>query len=130
MKKNIIAAIDVGLKRIGVAVSLIETLVTPYDAILRKNRNQAALEVDQFLIKWEIDTLVIGLPKSNEETTRRIKHFANLLKFDKNIVFINEDMSSIESKELLKGEIKIKRDGRIDSVAASIILQRYLDNIK
>jgi len=35
-------------------------------------------------------------------------------------------MSSIEAEDLMKGEIKYKRDGRIDSLAAKIILERYL----
>jgi putative Holliday junction resolvase len=35
-------------------------------------------------------------------------------------------MSSIEAEDLIKGEIKYKRDGRIDSLAAKIILERYL----
>jgi len=35
-------------------------------------------------------------------------------------------MSSIEAEELMKGDIKYKRDGRIDSIAAKIILERYL----
>jgi putative Holliday junction resolvase len=35
-------------------------------------------------------------------------------------------MSSVEAEELIKGTIKYKRDGRIDSLAAKIILERYL----
>ena len=46
--------------------------------------------------------------------------------FDKKIIFQNEDMSSIEAEDLMKGDIKYKRDGRIDSIAAKIILDRYL----
>lgn len=119
------AAIDVGLKRIGVAISA-NGIATPQNAILRKNRDQAALDVDKFLVEWGIKTLVVGIPKSKEDTTRRIKHFTSLLKFDKEIVFVDEDMSSIEAEELIKGEIKYKRDGRIDSLAAKIILERFL----
>ncbi len=121
-----IASIDIGLKRIGVAICLASNLVTPQNAILRKNRNQAALEVDKFLSEWEIDILVVGLPKSNDEMQRRIQHFVKLLSFEKEIKFQNEDMSSIEAEELMKGDIKYKRDGRIDSLAAKIILERYL----
>lgn len=128
MKNNKLASIDIGLKRIGTAICLASSIVTPQTAILRKNRNQAALEVDNFLETWEIDTLIVGLPKSNEEMQRRINHFVKLLKFDKEIKFQNEDMSSIEAEELIKGEIKYKRDGRIDSIAAKIILERYLNN--
>ncbi|MCK5293997.1 MAG: Holliday junction resolvase RuvX [Arcobacteraceae bacterium] len=119
-------SIDIGLKRIGVATSLALDIVTPHQAILRKNRNQAALEVDNFLIEWEIDTLVVGFPSANDEMQRRIQHFVKLLNFDKEIIFQEENMSSIEAEDLIKGDIKYKRDGRIDSLAAKIILERYL----
>ena len=121
-----LAAIDIGLKRIGVAICLTSNIVTPLQAILRKNRNQASRDTLAILKEWEIDTLVVGFPKSSEEMQRRIKHFLTLLEFDGEIVYQNEDMSSIEAEEMTKGEIKHKRDGRIDSIAAKIILERFL----
>jgi putative Holliday junction resolvase len=124
---NKIASIDIGLKRIGVATSLAMGVVTPQKAILRKNRNQASSDVDKFLKEWDIDILVVGFPSSSIDMQNRIKHFVNLLEFD-NIVFQEENMSSIEAEELMKGDIKYKRDGRVDSIAAKIILERYLLN--
>ena len=123
------ASIDVGLKRIGCAVSMMSDIVNPKDPILRKNRNQASRAVDSFLSEWEIDTLVIGYPESSEDMIKRVEHFSKLLKFEGEIVFQNENLSSVEAKELTKGEIKHKRDGRLDSIAAQIILQRYLDSL-
>ena len=125
-----IASIDVGLKRIGVALCLDSKIVFPQDAILRKNRNQASNEVSTFLKIWEIKTLVVGLPKdgsSSEEMERRIKHFVSLLKLnDIEVCYQDEQGSSIEAKELTKGIFKHKRDGKIDSMAAKIILERWL----
>jgi len=121
-----LASIDIGLKRIGTALSLAASLVTPQTPILRKNRNQAAADVDKFLKEWDIDILIVGFPKSSDEMQRRINHFVKLLNFKGEIKFQNEDMSSIEAEELIKGDIKYKRDGRIDSIAAKIILERYL----
>lgn len=123
------ASIDIGLKRIGLAISLMNKIVTPQTAIIRKNRNQAAYEVDLFLTEWDIDVLIVGLPESNEEMKKRIDHFTTLLKFKKDIFFVNENLSSVEAEEQIKGEIKYKRDGRVDSLAAKIILERYLQNI-
>jgi len=120
------ASIDIGLKRIGCALSLASSIVNPQEAILRKNREQASRDVDKFLQDWEIDTLVVGYPESSEDMKPRVEHFVKLLKFPKEIVFQNENLSSQEAKELTKGEIKHKRDGRIDSIAAKIILERYL----
>ncbi len=125
-----IACIDVGLRRIGVATTFGFDVITPQKAILRRNRIQASTDIDGFLSLWDIDKLVVGLPTSHDETSRRIKHFVGLLKFDKPIVYQDENMSSVEAKELLKGKIKQKRDGRIDSLAAKIILQRYIDEYR
>lgn len=121
-----IAAIDIGLKRIGIATCFIKDVVTPQSAVLRKNRDQAARDIDSFLLEWEIDKLVVGLPSASEEMQRRIKHFVSLLNFDKELIFVEENMSSIEAEELIKGDITYKRDGRVDSIAAKIILERFL----
>ena len=127
MKK--IAAIDIGLKRIGVALCLSSSIVVPQEAILRKNRDQAAFEVDTFLNEWHIELLVVGLPKngsSSEEMSRRIAHFVSLLKFSGEIVYQDEYGSSVEAKEMMQGIVRQKKDGRIDSIAAKVILERYL----
>jgi len=123
------ASIDVGLKRIGVAICLDGSIVLPQDAILRKNRNQAARDINTFLKEWEIEQLIVGLPKggsSEEEMERRIKHFVSLLELQIPVDYQDEQGSSFEAKELTMGDFKHKKDGRLDSVAAKIILERYL----
>lgn len=126
-----VAAIDVGLKRIGVAICLDGSIILPQEAILRKNRNQAARDVRAFLQEWEIDTLVVGLPKggsSEAEMERRIMHFVSLLLLPETIAvqYQDEQGSSMEAKAQMAGVVKQKRDGRIDSIAAKIILERWL----
>jgi len=124
-----LAAIDVGLKRIGIALCLDGKIVLPQDAILRKNRNQAARDINTFLKEWEIEKLIVGLPKggsSEEEMERRITHFVSLLELQISVAYQDEQGSSFEAKELTKGDFKHKKDGRVDSVAAKIILERYL----
>jgi len=125
-----IVAVDIGLKRIGVAISYDKKVVLPQKAIVRKNRNQAANEVSKILKEKNAEVMVVGLPKggsSEDEMKRRIEHFVNLIDFDKDIKYQDEYGSSLEAKELLKGEIKIKRDGRIDSLSAVVILKRWLN---
>ena len=39
-------------------------------------------------------------------------------------------MIAPEAEEMMKGDIRYKRDGRIDSLAAKIILERYLLSLK
>jgi putative Holliday junction resolvase len=126
-----IVAIDVGLKRIGVALCLDGATVMPQDAIQRRNRNQAAHDVVEFVNTWEVGTLIVGLPRggsSEEEMGRRIRHFVSLLELPESmqIHYQDEASSSIEAKEQMQGNTRQKRDGRIDSIAAKIILERWL----
>jgi len=126
-----LASIDVGLKRIGVAICLDGSIVLPQDAILRKNRNQAAREVNDFLKFWEIEKLIVGLPldaDNSEEMERRIRHFVSLLELDIEVAYQDEQNSSVEAKELTMGVFRHKKDGKIDSIAAKIILERYLSS--
>lgn len=120
-----IVAIDIGLKRIGMAVSPDGKIALPIAPILRKNRNQAAKDVINALKDREAKILVVGLPKggsSEAEMERRIKHFISLLDFDGQIYYENEAYSSLEASDLIDD----KRDGKLDSVAAMIILERFL----
>jgi len=124
-----LAAIDIGLKRIGVAVSPDGKVVFPQDAILRKNRNQAARDVDAFLNEWGVEKLVVGIPRggsSEAEMRLRIEHFVSLLDFSGEIHYQDEYGSSAEAKARMQGVVRQKRDGKIDSIAAQIILERYL----
>ncbi len=126
-------AIDLGLKRIGLAYSAHKDLVSPLQAIIRKNRNQASDEVKKAIKEWEIDTVVIGIPlggSSEDEMRRRITHFMGLVDFEGEVFYQDEAGSSKEAEALIKGEIKQIRDGRIDSISAMIILQRYLRTVK
>jgi len=125
-----IAAIDVGLKRIGLALAIDKTVLLQ-KPIMRKNRNQAANEVSLFLKENSVEKLVVGLPKggkSEDEMQRRIKHFTSLIDFDGEINYVDEYGSSFEAKQMSKGVFKHKKDGKIDSLSATIILQRYLDS--
>lgn len=128
-----VASIDIGLKRIGVAIA-IGDVVVPQDAIVRKNRDQASSEVDRFLQEFKIETLIVGVPfggSSEGEMIRRVRHFVSLLKFDREIFFQDESFSSFEAKkELTNLNIKQKRDGRVDSISAKLTLQRWLDRAK
>lgn len=126
-------AIDLGLKRIGLAYSAHKDIVTPLPAVQRKNRDQAAAEVKKVLKEWESDAVVVGVPlggSSEDEMRRRIAHFMNLVGFEGEIFYQDEAGSSLEAENMMKGDIKYIRDGRVDSISAMIILQRYLRSVK
>ena len=122
-------AIDLGLKRIGLAYSAHKDIVTPLPPVIRKNRNQASAEVKKVIDEWEVDTVVIGIPlggSSEDEMRRRIAHFMNLVDFEGEVFYQDEAGSSLEAENMMKGNIKYIRDGRVDSISAMIILERYL----
>jgi putative Holliday junction resolvase len=126
-------SIDLGLKRIGLAYSAHKDIVTPLPAVIRKNRNQASAEVKKVLLEWEVDAVVIGVPlggSSEDEMKRRIAHFMNLVDFSGEVFYQDEAGSSLEAENLMKGEIKYIRDGRVDSISAMIILERHLKQKK
>lgn len=121
-------AIDVGLKRIGVA-QYVAGVVLPLEPILRKNRNQAAHDIGELLRQKCAKRLIVGIPRdggSSDEMERRIRHFVSLVEFDGDICFVDESHSSKEAFERIKGVMKDRRDGRLDSLSAQIILERYL----
>lgn len=122
-------SIDLGLKRIGIAFSAHKDIATPLSAIIRKNRNQAADELKAIIKEWQPDALVVGIPlggSSEDEMRRRVEHFLGLVEFGGEILFQDEANSSLEAEDLMRGEMKNVRDGRLDSIAAMIILQRFL----
>lgn len=126
-----VLAIDLGLKRIGLALSVVEGIVTPLEAIIRKNRNQASNEVKETIKEWNIDIVVIGVPlggSSEDEMRRRVIHFMKLVDFEGEVYTQDEAGTSIEAEELMKGKIRQQKDGKIDSIAAQIILQRWFES--
>lgn len=126
-----ILALDIGLKRIGLA-TMKEGIILPLSPIIRLNRNQAAKELSALLEMREIHLLIIGLP-SNETTKKRVMHFVNLLDFSGQIHYVNEDFSSVDSLKQLshlrkKSRAKARKDGRLDSLSACEILQRFISS--
>ncbi|WP_100952777.1 Holliday junction resolvase RuvX [Helicobacter pylori] len=129
-----ILACDVGLKRIGIAM-LLNGVILPLEAILRRNRNQASRDLSDLLREKNIQVLVVGKPnESYADTNACIEHFIKLVDFKGEIVFINEDRSSIEAYENLEHLSKKNRrlaikDGRLDSLSACRILERYYQQV-
>ncbi|MDE6885724.1 MAG: Holliday junction resolvase RuvX [Helicobacteraceae bacterium] len=119
-------ALDFGLKRLGLAWNC-NGIILPLPAIIRKNRNQAANELDKVLETKKAKILVIGV--ANDEMQKRVEYFIGLLKFSGEIVFVDENLSSKEADEHIKemnNSRILRKNGVIDSISATIILKRYL----
>ena len=127
-------ALDVGTKRIGVAKADSKVRVAiPYTAI-EVNDGQECQKIASLIKAWGVDGLVIGLPRSNEgrETKQSayVRQFASQLRSyvpDVKICFQDESLTSVEAEKRLKGRKKAYTKGDIDSEAAVIILQDFLD---
>ena len=122
-------ALDLGLKRIGLAL-YVENIAVPLNAILRKNRNQAANEVRKLIEEHQISKLIVGLPKggaSEVEMTKRVQHFISLLEFGGEVIFVDEAYTSKEAQGLGVANSR-KKDGKLDSLAALIMLRGYFED--
>lgn len=126
-----IAGLDIGLKRIGVALGYPNGVVVPINAVLRKNRKQASSDVSKVLKEWGVKTIVVGVPlggSSEDEMRRRVKHFVGLLDFSGEVFYQDESFSSIEASSL--GVVnQRKKDGKLDSLSAKIIVERFLSRM-
>ena len=122
-------AIDLGLKRIGLAFSHDGKLVLPLDPIMRKNRNQAASDLMNRMSEYRTTHLVVGIPiggSSEDEMRRRAEHFVKLLSDDLMVSYQDEAFSSYEAYEENKTRLKSSKDGKLDSLSAVKILERFL----
>jgi len=129
-----VLCLDVGDKRIGVAVSESRVISTPLDPIIRKGRKQTLNDIEALLKKYKTRLCVLGLPylESGEEgeQVEKTKAFARSLKRrvpDIEIQFEDERHSSKEAREIL-GTDNLP-EGKLDSVAAAVILRDWLENI-
>lgn len=131
----LLLAIDLGLKRIGVAFSPDGKLALPLNAVMRINRNQAASEIKALISEYRANGLIVGIPiggESEDEMRRRADHFIKLLELDSTtkVYFQDEAGSSLEAMTLGSRSTTRKKDGKLDSLAALVILQRFLDRKK
>ena len=128
-----ILALDVGERRIGLAVSdPLETIAQPLTTILR---NDASIDaIIQIIKEREICEVVVGLPVnmngSRGPQADGVDEFAHRIveQIDIPLVFIDERLTTVEAEKLMiSADVsRSKRRATIDSVAAAIILEKRL----
>ncbi|HHG73776.1 MAG TPA: Holliday junction resolvase RuvX [Persephonella sp.] len=131
-----ILALDVGLKRIGVAYSdPLGISANPLPPI--ENDKDVFNKIKQIIDRYEIKTVVVGLPltlKGEEgEQARITRKFVQKMKQeipDIEVKFVDERFTtSMAEKQLRETTKKSKRKKMIDSVSAVYILKTYLDSL-
>jgi|DewCreStandDraft_5_1066085.scaffolds.fasta_scaffold00026_52 putative Holliday junction resolvase len=132
----IIAALDPGERRIGIAISdPTETLATPLTTLERRSWAEDRERLCRLLREVGAELVVVGVPLNADgtegEPARRARRFGHRLASACGIpvVFWDEWLSTQEAQEVLiaAGRRRKDRRARLDAAAAAIILQRFLD---
>lgn len=131
MAKRTYLALDVGEKRIGVALADSSVRIAiAYDTIIVDGTEIE--QITRLVGQESVDTIVVGYPRnqSGEPTaqTAYVEAFTEQLQgVGPDIVFQDESLTSVKAEELLARQKQPYSKGDIDALAASLILQDYLE---
>lgn len=133
-----ILAVDYGTARTGLAISdPTGTLASPLCVLNIKNRNRLIEAIKDKVAEYKIEKIIIGSPKRTDgrdsEMQNKINDFAELLFSATELKpeFINETYTTvIAAKKLHENQKNSKQQKSIiDSAAAAVFLQDYLDKL-
>lgn len=133
-----ILGLDVGSKTIGVAVSdPLGFTAQGLTTIKRTNKEKDIEEVKKFCDEYNVEVIVIGLPKNMNGTIgpsgEITMAFGELIKEKLNIEikFWDERLTTVAAhKAMLEADLsRNKRKKLVDKIASTYILQGYLDMI-
>ena len=130
-----IVALDLGEKRVGVAVSdKLSISITRLEPLARTNWKQMLRDVDDLVRRFDAQTLVIGLPLrlngSDGDSALAARQVAQ--KFARSLavpVYLQDErLSSVEAEQNLRaeGHGREKVSQLVDSEAAAVILRDFL----
>ena len=131
-----IIALDIGTVRIGIATSdIMEIIASAYESYRRKNTDEDLKHIAQLVSNLDAGLVVIGLPLKMDGTEGQSVEMAKsfgeelskLIKVP--ICYQDERLSTVTAQKILieSGMRREKRKDKVDSLAATIILQTYLD---
>ncbi len=142
VKKMRILGLDYGSVTVGVAVSdALLVTAQPVEVIKRKSETklrQTLARIDELIASYEVQKLVLGYPKNMNNTlgerVQRTEEFREKLekRTGLEVVMWDERLSTVSAVEVLK-EGNVRRENRknyVDKIAASFILQGYLDSLR
>ena len=127
-------ALDIGERRIGIAVSDSGILATPHSVLGRKSKKEDFARFSDLITELKIERVIVGIPYSlsgPEEIgpqARRVMRYAEALAatIPVPIEYFDERYSTVDAAAYMstRGQKKIA----IDAAAAAVILQNYLDS--
>lgn len=136
MNAGRVMGLDVGGQRIGVALSdLTRLFATPLTTLLARPRSHVLMKLRDLANTHEVTHIVVGLPltMSGElgSQAKVIQQFVDELRgvVSQPVSFFDERLTTVAAERMMidMGLKLEQRKARIDEVAASIILQDYLD---
>lgn len=131
-----IMGLDVGEKRIGVALSdELGFTAQGLGTIERSEPQEDIASLAELIGQWTVEKIVVGMPRNMNGTygpqAEKVKEFAIRLEEETGVplVYWDERLTTAAAERvLLAGDVsRKKRRGSIDKLAAVIILQGYLD---
>lgn len=132
-------ALDVGNKRVGVAVGSIEgRIATPLAVIPRTTIERDAAQLLELVREYDVDEIIVGLPRNSNNTPSEQErltrnyieqlHPALALPF----TFFDERYSTSIAMQHQHSRGMSEKRGRatLDANAAAVILQDFLDHLE
>ncbi len=136
-----IMGLDYGSVTVGVAISdSMQLTAQPVEVIKRKSENklrQTLARIKELADENDVEYIVLGFPKNMNNTegerVQRTKEFREKLiaRTGLEVVLWDERLTTVSAMDVLK-EGGVRRENRkayVDKIAASLILQGYLDSI-
>jgi len=134
-----ILALDVGLRRIGLALADERGAIVPLDALNRKTMAEDVKALTRIAAERRITLFLVGLPLnmngSEGHMAEFVRKFAERLRTGAGIAleYQDERLSSVEAENRLRDAglslqrmLALKRRGGVDRLAAVILLEDYL----
>ena len=128
--------LDLGSKTLGLSISdRTSTIATSLEVIRYETEEELLRKLKDVVINYNVDAFVLGNPKNLDGSLSKRSEitleFKNKLEsiFNKEVIMQDERLSTVEAERMLINN-NTKRKNRkkvIDKIAATIILQAYLD---
>ncbi len=136
-----ILGLDYGSKTVGVAISDPLLITAQGVEIIRREKEghlrKSLARIEQLVLEYGVDEIVLGYPKNMDDSigprAQLSEEFAETLKrrTGLKVTLWDERLTTVEADEIMI-EAGIRREDRkkyVDQIAATIILQSYLDNM-
>jgi len=131
--------LDIGDKRIGVALSDAEGILASPSTIIDRKDDTADIEaVTDIVNRYEVKQIIVGLPRSMHgslgKQAEKVEDFTRKLCncIEVPVEFRDERLTTVSARRLMREARpgKTRKKVRDDAIAAAVILQGYLDEGK